>query len=69
MQRYEQRRHLHLPSPSECRAQCGTDIDTDWVSYFITDIFSDSVSHVFSITFLVVKGTYCCPANAHDARQ
>jgi len=66
MQRNEQRRHLHLPSSSDCRAQCGTDIDTDWVSYFTTDIFGDSVSHAFSITFLIVKGAYCCPHASDD---
>merc|ERR1712125_140326 len=68
MQLNEQRRHLHLPSSSECCTQCGTDTSTDIVSHFITDTtFDDSVSHVFSHTVFVVKVAHCFPYASDDA--
>jgi hypothetical protein len=59
---------LHLPSSSECCAQCCTDTDADSAPHFITHTtFDDSVSHVFSHTFFVVRVSHCFPYPSDDA--
>jgi len=68
MQLDEQRRHLHLPSSSECCTQCGTDASADIVTHPITHTtFDHSGSHVFSHTFFVVKVADCFPYASDDA--